>query len=174
RSVAAIAHDVDEPGLRKEPREQGALGDHVGRLLDDPPGALALGAKPQQVEEELPAGALRIGVEPLIEARERRLEALALDEAVQPAKPGPLKALPPKAPHPAQERPLRDLARQQPREAALLGVKAALDGDRGEVHAAPEEPRDHMRAAAPRAAHEDDRRGRAGWRCALVSHRSRG
>ena len=56
--VAAVADDVDEPGLREERAERPGLGDDVAALLDQAGLRLLGRERPEQVEEELPAGGL--------------------------------------------------------------------------------------------------------------------
>src|SRR5207244_6191644 len=98
RGVAPVADDVDEPRLGEEPCEHLAPGDDVGALLDDADGPLSLGAKPQQIEEEIVAGALGVGVEALVEGREGEVEPLTVDELVEPAEAAALESPPPEAP----------------------------------------------------------------------------
>ena len=83
----------EEAGERRRGR------DVVGALLDEAAvhPALALGAKPQQVVEEVAAGLLEVVAVRGLEARDRGVEAIALDESVHAAKAARLKALPPEA-----------------------------------------------------------------------------
>ncbi len=62
-----------------------------------------------------------------LEARDGGVEAVALDEAVHPAKAAGLKALPPEAAQPLEELLGGDLAGEQAGEAVGVGVEANLD-----------------------------------------------
>ena len=95
------------------------------------------------------------------------------DEAVEAAHPARLEALPPEAAQPADELLLRDPPDEQARESHRSSTwKRTSTGSMRQRVVAGEELRDHVRAAAPGAAHEDDGR-RLADRTAASSWRAR-
>ena len=160
--VAAVADDVDEPCLREEHGERPGLGDDVAALLDQPGLGLLGRERPEQVEEQLPAG--RLGLAALTAAQERRggrVEAALRNVAVQPAvaEPGRFEVPPPVMAEPVGEQVGARAAGEDVGEAAGVDVEASLVRDLAVMTVRAEDLRDDMGAGAPGSANEEQRDG---------------
>ena len=185
--VAAVAHGVDQLRLG-EHAQQGRAGEHgVARHLDQPRLALLVRERAKEVVEEVAAGGhgglgarLLVGRVGLLEAVDRGVELLLGHQLVDAADLAPhrqlgherrcelarLDPVPPELAQLLEEFVDADLAREQVGVAARVAVKADLVVDVAVEGVAAEHLRDDVRAAAPRAADEDDRRRAGGRRLA--------
>ena len=115
--------------------------------------------EPEQVAEELPAGALGVVVEGRLEGGDRLLEALLGDEPEHaPHAPG-LKALPPEArAGAARSRPCETRPASSPGKPRSSTWKRTSTGTSARRGCLAEQPGEDVGAASPGAADEHDRR----------------
>src|SRR5688500_13025779 len=174
--VPAVADGVDEERLGKDPLEASRRGDREAAHLDQP--GLAIAKRTQEIEEELAArgddfwaGAVLDPGRRVLEAAGGGLEGVPGNDFVKSsllalATGSPARThkrpladadpVPPVAPELGQERGRRRRAGHHLGKALRVGVEAALDRDRMERRMAADQVRDDVRAAAARAADEDE------------------
>ncbi len=153
---------MDEPGLGEQRPERAGLGDDVAALLDQPRLRLLGRERPEQVEEELPAGCLRLAVRgPAQERVGRRVEAAPGHVAVQApeAEPGGLEVPPPVVAEPVGEQLGAGAAGEDVGKAAGIDVEARLVRHLPVVAVGAEDLRDDVSAGAAGPAHEEQRDG---------------
>ncbi len=171
--VPPVAHRVHEPRLREDPRQPGRGGDREAAHLDHAPacrpprragraGRRTASGRPERrrrqqfASNRATASSKRSRRNDLVEATNLGHPARRGRQAHPGAPAVAPNPVPPEAAQLVEELRRRRLAGDHVSEAARIAVEAALDRDHLVARVLAEQPGDHVRAAAPRAADEDE------------------